>query len=87
MPLAPCTLQDAAARFASSFGAALDALLADPSAPAPGHPDCHPLNCYNLCKLRCVRRRGCPIRRQGLYWTKCFTALVQSAARAWAWGF
>ncbi len=59
--LRACTLQEAAAQFVSSFGAALDALLADPSAPAPGHPDCHPLNCYNLCRLRCVRGHGSPI--------------------------
>ncbi|GIL51082.1 hypothetical protein Vafri_7187 [Volvox africanus] len=46
-------LREAAVQqFEIDFNAALDALLKDPTAPAPGHPDSHPVNCYTLCKLR-----------------------------------
>ncbi|KAG2436611.1 hypothetical protein HYH02_011546 [Chlamydomonas schloesseri] len=44
--------QAAAERFAADFHAALDALLANPTQPAPGYPASQPLNCFNLCKLR-----------------------------------
>ncbi|KAG2443788.1 hypothetical protein HXX76_002131 [Chlamydomonas incerta] len=42
----------AAERFAAEFTAALDALLAHPTQPAPGYPASQPLNCFNLCQLR-----------------------------------
>ncbi|GIL75193.1 hypothetical protein Vretimale_7880 [Volvox reticuliferus] len=54
-------LREAAAhRFGVDFNAALDALLETPTAPAPGHPDSHPVNCYTLCKLRedCLHAAG-----------------------------
>lgn len=46
--------QAAADEFERSFLAALDAILANPTEPAPGHPECDPVNCYTLCKLRYV---------------------------------
>ncbi len=48
-------MQGAAEMFECDFNSALDALRDNPSGPAPGHPDCHPVNCYTLCKLRWVQ--------------------------------
>ncbi|KXZ49303.1 hypothetical protein GPECTOR_22g897 [Gonium pectorale] len=57
----PGPLREAAAdRFAADFNAALDALLADPSLPAPGYPASQPINCATLCQLRedCLHGAG-----------------------------
>ncbi|GLC49183.1 hypothetical protein PLESTB_000191400 [Pleodorina starrii] len=57
----PAELREAAAgQFECTFTAALDALLADPTTPAPGHPNCHPVNCLTLCQLRedCLHAAG-----------------------------
>ncbi|EFJ49670.1 hypothetical protein VOLCADRAFT_80583 [Volvox carteri f. nagariensis] len=60
-PHVPPEQREAAARqFEATFNSALDALLADPSTPAPGHPTAHPVNCYTLCQLReeCLHAAG-----------------------------
>lgn len=49
--LMPC-VQAKAEQFAATFGAALDALLAQPNKDPPGFPGVQPVNAISLCKLR-----------------------------------